>query len=211
MILDVGCGDGRFIRSLIEADIKAMFFATDITHQMIEIAKDELPDNVDRDVQLFVADAFRLPMQSDVRFKIIHMDSVLHHLIGNTRAKSKILIQKLVEVLVNKLTYDGCLIIEEFYYISSLFPTLTSFLVFYGLKMINFLKLDLSNYSREIRPGLEVNFLTPNQVKEVLTLYGRTILLQKKPTEIPKSYRAFLLKECGFITHVLEKSNKDNY
>ena len=38
--LDIGCGNGNFIKALIKANIKANYFAFDMTLKMIEIAKE---------------------------------------------------------------------------------------------------------------------------------------------------------------------------
>jgi hypothetical protein len=105
----------------------------------------------------------------------------------------------MIELLVSKLSDNGIIIVEEWYYVSYLLPQITSFVVFYGLKLINWLNLDLS-YTKEIRPGLEVNFLHPKQLLKILGWYGFSYLLNKAPVEIPATYKFFLLKEKGHIT-----------
>jgi SAM-dependent methyltransferase len=208
--LDVGCGDGNFIKALVKEGIKMRYFATDISLTMITRAKENL-DNCD--VELFVADGFKIPFRPGIKFDVIHIDSVLHHLIGRTRDKSTGLIEKMLELLVASLTAKGILIVEEWYYVSYLIPKLTSFIVFYGLKLINFLNLDLSSYTKEIRPGLEVNFLHPGQLSEILSRYGSVYLLHKRsgyhalhniPGRVPASYRLFLLKDSGHIAYMLK-------
>ncbi len=208
--LDVGCGDGNFIKALVKEGIKMRYFATDISLRMIRTAKENL---VNCDVELFVADGFKFPYRPSVKFDVIHIDSVLHHLIGRTRDKSASLIDEMLGLLVARLSDKGILIVEEWYYISYLIPKLTSFVVFYGLKLINFLKLDLSSYTKEIRPGLEVNFLHPGQLSEILSRYGSVYLLHKRsgyhalhniPGRVPASYRLFLLKDSGHIAYMLK-------
>ena len=83
-ILDLGCGDGSFIKGMIRAGIQADYIATDISHVMVNMAKNNL---YNRKIKLFVADGFNLPLKSNIKFDI-HIDSVLHHLIGKTRAES---------------------------------------------------------------------------------------------------------------------------
>lgn len=202
--LDVGCGDGSFIKALVKAGINMDYFAIDISFKMITMAKENL---VDSNVKLFLADGMNIPVRQDIKFDIIHIDSVLHHVIERTRGKSTALIKKILEILVDKLSDNGILIVEEWYYSSYIIPTFTSFIVFYGLKLINFLKLDLS-FTREIRPGLEVNILHPKQLVKILGTYGSTSLLNKTPTELPKTYKLFLMKESGHITYILEKGTK---
>jgi|SRR5215217_18999 SAM-dependent methyltransferase len=202
--LDVGCGDGSFIEALVKAGINMDYFATDISFKMITMAKENL---VGCNVKLFLADSFNVPIRQDIKFDIIHIDSVLHHVIERTRGKSTALIKKILEILVDKLSDNGILIVEEWYYSSYIIPTFTSFVVFYGLKLINFLKLDLS-FTREIRPGLEVNILHPKQLVKILSTYGSISLLNKTPTEVPKMYKLFLMKESGHITYILEKKKE---
>jgi SAM-dependent methyltransferase len=212
--LDVGCGDGSFVKTLIREGIKMHFFATDISLSMIRTAKENLANH---NVQLFAADGFNIPLKSDIKFDIIHIDSVLHHLIGKTRSKSMRLIEQMIELLVARLSPNGILIVEEWYYISYIFPTLTSFIVFYGLKLLNFLKLDLSKFTKEIRLDLEVNILHPDQISDLLSTYGSVHLLEKRsgyhgmhniPGGVPASYRLFLLKDSGHITYILKNGER---
>jgi 2-polyprenyl-3-methyl-5-hydroxy-6-metoxy-1,4-benzoquinol methylase len=199
-LLDVGCGDGSFIKCLVGAGIRMNYFGSDLSFRMITLGKKNLTDY---NVELFVADAFNIPIKPNLKFDIIHLDSVLHHLIGKTRGKSTDLVKRMIELLVSKLSDNGIIIVEEWYYVSHLLPQFTSFLVFYGLKLINWLNLDLS-YTKEIRPGLEVNFLHPKQLLKILGRYGFAYLLNKAPVEIPASYKLFLLKEKGHLTYILK-------
>lgn len=200
--LEVGCGDGSFIKCLVEAGVRMNYFASDLSFRMITLAKENLSDY---NVQLFVADAFSIPIKPNLKFDVIHLDSVLHHLIGKTRGKSTDLVKRMIELLVSKLSDNGIIIVEEWYYVSYLLPEFTSFIVFYGLKLINLLNLDLS-YTREIRPGLEVNFLHPKQLLKILGCYGFTYLSNKTSVKIPSTYKLFLLKEKGHITYILKKN-----
>jgi 2-polyprenyl-3-methyl-5-hydroxy-6-metoxy-1,4-benzoquinol methylase len=199
-LLDVGCGDGSFIKCLFEAGVRINYFASDLSFRMITLGKKNLTDC---NVELFVADAFNIPLKPNLKFDVIHLDSVLHHLIGKTRGKSTDLVKRMIELLVSKLSDNGIIIVEEWYYVSYLLPQFTSFVVFYGLKVINWLNLDFS-YTKEIRPGLEVNFLHPNQLLKILGRYGFSYLLNKAPVEIPATYKLFLLKEKGHMTYVLK-------
>jgi hypothetical protein len=199
-LLDVGCGDGSFIKCLVGAGIRMNYLASDLSFRMITLGKKNLADC---NVELFVADAFNIPLKPNLKFDVIHLDSVLHHLIGNTRGKSTELVKRMIELLVSKLSDNGIIVVEEWYYISYILPQITSFVVFYGLKLINWLNLDLS-YTKEIRPGLEVNFLHPKQLLKILGRYGSPYLLNKAPVEIPATYKLFLLKEKGHIIYVLK-------
>ncbi len=199
-ILDIGCGDGSFIKNMIEAGINAEFIGSDISSSMINIAKEKL--NGQSGVELFVADGFELPLIAETKFDLIHIDSVLHHLVGKTRSKSQYLANQLLDVLTKRLSENGILVVEEMYYISYLIPQITSSLIFYGLKILDTLHLDLSRIIKKYQPGLEVNFFYDKQIERMLREYGDPVVLIKKdPDTVPRLYRFLLLKEFGHISY----------
>ncbi len=201
-ILDLGCGDGTFIKSMIMGGVNAVFIGSDISSAMISMAKEKLSS--DQSVELLVADGFKLPLNSELRFDVIHIDRVLHHLIGKTISKSLGLAEQMIDLLIKKLSANGVLVIEEVYYVSYLIPKITSSLVFYGLKFLNSLHLDLSNVMSECQPGLEVNFFCDQEIEKLLKARCETLLLVKKhPVNVPKLYRFFLLKEFGHISYMV--------
>lgn len=203
-VLDIGCGDGGFIKSLSQAKLDGEYFVTDLSFEMIQLAKKNL---LDTETKMLVADVFNLPFREDIKFDIIHIDSVLHHLVNGTRTKSNKLVSKTIKLLVNRLTSNGIFMIDEWYFISFIGTSFASFLIFYGLKLINTLKIDLS-FIGEIRPGLEVNFLEPKKFLKVLSSYGCPQLLMKRNVNFPIIYKLFLLKEKGRITYVLRKGSQ---
>jgi SAM-dependent methyltransferase len=204
-MLDVGCGDGSFIKSIIMTGIDAVFIGTDISHNMINIAKNNLDY---KGVELFEADGFKLPIKSETKFDLIHIDSVLHHLIGNTRSRSIFLVNLMLKLLIDRLSENGVLVIEEMHYVSYIFPNITSSVIFYGLKLLNFLHLDISRIINEFQPGLEVNFLYDKEIEKLLESYGNVRLIKKELwKKIPKLYKVFLLKEAGHISYMLQLTN----
>jgi SAM-dependent methyltransferase len=199
-ILDIGCGDGSFIKNALTGGIDADFVGFDISINMLKMAK----NSVDRPgVQLIAADGFKMPLKPEAKFDLIHIDSVLHHLIGKTRAESVRLIDLFCKQLRNRLSKNGSLIVEEVYYASHAFPQITSCLIFYGLKLLNFLRLDLSKIMGELLPGLEVNFLHPKQIEELLGKHGIIQLTKRTPWPVPMLYRLLLLKELGHVSYVI--------
>jgi SAM-dependent methyltransferase len=130
-VLDMGCGKGNFIKAMIERGLKAHYIGTDISIRMIELAKNNLQST---DVDLLAADGFKVPIKPTLTFDVIHIDSLLHHLVGPSRAKSFCLVKELIEKLISVLSPHGMLIVEEMYYDSYLIPQLTSFIIFYTLK-----------------------------------------------------------------------------
>lgn len=199
-ILDIGCGDGSFIKSVLTEGIHADFIGVDISIKMLKMAKNSLESS---GVQLLAADGFKMPLKPGSKFDLIHIDSVLHHLIGKTRAESVRLIDLFCKQLKDRLSENGSIVVEEIYYVSYIFPQITSSLIFYGLKLLNFLRLDVSKIVGELLPGLEVNFLHNNQIEELLEQYGKVKLIKQTPWPIPRLYRLFLLKNLGHISYLI--------
>ena len=152
------------------------FIGTDVSLSMINMAKKNL--NYPR-VELFLADGFRLPLKSESKFDLIHLDSVLHHLIGNTKHQSIFLVNLMLKVLSDRLSENGVLVIDEMHYISHIKPNITSSIIFYGLKLWNFLHLDISRILNEFQLGLEVNFLYDKELEKLLEQYGIVRLIKK--------------------------------
>jgi SAM-dependent methyltransferase len=200
-ILDVGCGNGNFTKALFNAGVNGHFFATDISFNMVQIARLNL---IEFNVKLFVADGFNVPLRPNLKFDIIHVDSVLHHLIGKTRNASVELIRKMIELLCSLLSDKGFLIVEDLFYNSYFIPTFTAGLIFYGLRYIDFLNIDLRRFNDQMRPGLIVNFLHEKHLLDILAKFGVASSLNKRYWKVPKLYRVLLLKEFGHITCLLE-------
>ena len=199
-VLDLGCGDGSFIKDMIKSGIDGDFIGIDVSQTMINMARENLNNPL---VKLLLGDGFNLPLRSDLKFDLIHIDSVLHHLIAATRGRSLVLIDRLIQVLIERLEEDGILVIEEFYYNSYTLQHMTSSIIFYGLKLINFLHIDVSKVFNEVKPELEVNFLSDREIEELLQrneLAFRSI--RRIKNKVPRLYRLFLLKDTGYISFI---------
>ncbi|MDQ6865575.1 MAG: hypothetical protein M3044_17325 [Thermoproteota archaeon] len=101
-----------------------------------------------------MCDGLKKPLKPEVKFDIIDVDSVLHHLIGRIRTESVRLIHLFCKQLKDRLSENGSLVVEVY--------------VFYGMKLLNFLRLDVSKLVGDLLPGLEVNFLHHKQIEELL-------------------------------------------
>ena len=200
-VFDLGCGDGSFIQAFIKAGISADYIGSDISQVMINMAKQNLDYHR---IGLFVADGFKLPLQPQTKFDIIHIDSVLHHLIEITRSKSWRLSNKMLDLLVSMLFVNGILIVEEYYYDSYIIPHITSSIVFYGLKLLKFLRLDISKIMTDCKPGLEVNFFYEKQLCDALKHYGTVQRIKKRPDKLSKLQRVFLAKDIGHVSYILK-------
>jgi SAM-dependent methyltransferase len=205
--LDLGCGDGTLIKSANSSAFDFQFLGTDVSYEMIKAARDNLRGiNVD----LIVCDGFNLPIKNEIKFDIVHSAYVLHHLIGLTKGKSLDMVGKLLRILAETLSKKGILIIHEVYYDSYMIPSLTSFLIFYMLKFLNLINLDMSRIIKEFQLGLEVNFMNTEEIKSVMEqLGGRVQMVGKDPWVMPKFRRMMLLKERGSVTLTCEFDNSD--
>jgi hypothetical protein len=201
--LDIGCGGAPFIKSMLAMGIDAVFVGFDVSLNMLRTGK--LSVDTSR-VNFVAADGFKMPLRLEARFDLIHMDSVLHHLVGKTKAKSLELANIFCEQLTEQLSEKGAIVVEEVYYASHIVPKLTSWLIFYGLKLLNLLHLDVSRIAGELLPGLEVNFLSEKEIEKLLGRYGVVKLIKKNPWPRPKLYRLLLLKDYGHISYLVTQS-----
>ena len=200
-ILDIGCGDGSFLKGLRKAGLDGSFIGIDISFNLIKKAHDNV---IDHGIHLLVTDGFNLPFNQKEKFDLIHIDSVLHHLIGKTRYHSLELSKKLLKVIYSALSPNGLIIVEEMYYNSRLLPFFTSSFVFYALRAINASKIDLSRIRSEVKPGLEVSFFYEQQLKDILNKYGDVEILSKIPSKISNLEKTLLLKERGHISYLVK-------
>lgn len=202
-ILDFGCGDGSFIKSLITAGIKANYFGTDLSHRMI---KSTALDPIFATSNFFVSDGFNLPIHEQCMFDVIHLDSVLHHLIDKSWRKSRGLSNRMLEILYGKLKKDGILIIEDIFYDSYIHPSLTSLIIFYGLKLFNKLHFDIGKVLKEYHPGLEVRFLQTGELEVCINQAQNRINLRRNKWKVPFSYKLFMLREFGHSSYIVVKN-----
>lgn len=200
-ILDLGCGDGSFFKSLKTFEINGEFVGVDLSHAMASKALKNL-SSVQAD--LIVGDGFNLPVRKNLKFHVIHIDCVLHHLIASNRKRSKELSRKLLTLLHERLSQDGLIVVEEMYYNSFLLQNLTSRIVFYGLKFINNLHLNISRFRSEFQPGLEVNFFSETELQKLfLFISEKNHEIKRAKTKVPKFYRVFFLKDFGRVSYMV--------
>jgi hypothetical protein len=185
---------------MLATGISALFLGFDISINMLKTAKKSVENSK---VELVAADAFKMPLRQEARFDLIHIDSVLHYLVGSTRNKSIQLATLFCSQLMDQLSADGRIVVEQIYYVSHLFPTISSRLIFYGLKLLNLLHIDASKIMNEFNPGLEVNFLGDKKIERLLRNYLTVYLINKTPWPRSKLYRLLFLKDLGHITYML--------
>jgi ubiquinone/menaquinone biosynthesis C-methylase UbiE len=201
-ILDVGCGNGAFIESVLESGMSiASIVGVDVSQGMIDVAKERLAKF--HNVKLEVANGFELSKILNTKFDIIHIDSVLHHLTARTQGGSKKLAIRMIKELLKLSSHDGIIIVEELHYKSAIMPTITSKIIFYGLKLLNALHIDGRRFMRDLHPGLEVNFFHQQEIAEMLSAFGRVTIVYSGKYEIGRKMRYFLLNEFGKVVFSL--------
>lgn len=103
-VLDVGCGSGLFADAVGEVLDSSSIFGTEITRDMYS----ERSSNVD----LLLSDAQNLPFESD-SFRLIHLDAVLHHIVGDSRSESKDKARQTFSELFRILEPGGYILLTE--------------------------------------------------------------------------------------------------
>jgi SAM-dependent methyltransferase len=200
-ILDLGCGDGSFMRALARSGVKGNFVGIDLSYNMVSQA---LRESERGSTGLLVADGFNLPIQAEIRFDLIHIDSVLHHLISKSRRGSRKLAEKFIMLLHDRLSENGVILVEEMYYVSFVFPEFTSATIFYGLKLINILGIDFSKIRNEFQPGLEVNFFSEEGLQKLFDKFSKNVnRIKRTPLRVPRLYRVFLAKQLGHVSYAV--------
>ena len=81
------------------------------------------------------------------------------------------LVEAIIGYLVQRLTKDGSLILVEVYYNSFLIPSITSAIIFYGLKFFSHFDIYLSKIIKEFPPGLDIDFLYDKELVKFLDKY----------------------------------------
>lgn len=199
--LDDGCGKGTFLRQMKEAFPQAGLTGVDTAENMLEVARQKVPQAELRNVRAFELD------QLGRTFDVIHMGSLLHHLIGPSRKASASMASQMVELALSMTADGGMVVIDEVHYESFLHIEMTASVIFHGLKILNKLQLDMSRYMPEIQLGLEVSFFSERQLVQLARKFvgDNFEVVSKNHWPIPAVYRLFLLKDLGSICVVLHK------
>lgn len=125
-VLDVGCGSGLFADAVGELFESSSTFGTEITREMYS--------GQSVDVELLLSDAQSLPFESE-SFQLIHLDAVLHHIVGETRSESKKKAKRTFSELFRVLEPGGhILLTERIQRGRAVSDELLSSAIFYGLK-----------------------------------------------------------------------------
>lgn len=159
-LLDVGCGSGYFLEA-IESETPVTAIGVDISRAMLS--------NQSGVVQGSVTD---LPFQEE-SFDYIHIDTVLHHLVGDSRTESLENAQECLAALFQCLKKDGRLLLTEHIFESPIKPSIAPALIYYILSSAS---KPFSFLHPEIQEGLVASFFTRSQIRSLVSHSGGTVI-----------------------------------
>lgn len=125
-VLDIGCGKGNFLKQAKETCPYAHLFGIDISIGMLAQAF-----NI---TSFICSSALLMPFKKET-FDIVHIDALLHHLIGAKRHECNLQASKAISEAVSVLRVGGYLLIAEPIYE----PEFVGFMIFYLKKIIAFI------------------------------------------------------------------------
>lgn len=202
-VLEIGCGDGFLLEYVLEHTDVAEAYGLDVSTEMLP----GLDDDVRATYLHGSATDLPLPFQPET-FDFVVMSDVLHHLVGDHRAHSKLKAQAALIEATNLLKPGGYLIVKDIYYRSPVGPDVsTSYVIFYGLKYLTGLA---SAIDEQAAPGLLVSFYTRDELLEMLRQSGtrvvRTEIERTPATSLP---RRVLVGESACIRLYAEKKRRE--
>jgi len=154
--LDIGCGKGVFLKVISENCPNAQVFGLDISIGMLSKSFKKVP--------LVCGSVRLLPFNKGI-FDIVHLDSVLHHLLGPKRSECYLSTEQALSELFSILRTKGYLLLAEPIYE----PAFVGFIIFYIKKMVCF----LTNNKRIGKIGAPiVSFYSENKIKRILSKFA---------------------------------------
>lgn len=162
--VDLGCGDGYFLDEVGKKTSIDKLVGVDISKEML--------NKYDGDADLIAGSVGDIPL-SENSVDLIHIDTVLHHLVGSTRQESKKKMAQAVKDIKTILSEESYLIISEHCMTSRMIPSLIPVGLFLMLKHFS---SPLSRFHPEIKSGLLVSFYTISEIREVVENCGGSVV-----------------------------------
>ena len=193
--LDIGCGSGRFLNYAFQDMAEENLYGIDISAEM-------LPDEPTLNEQYLLGSATAPPLRTE-QFEMIHMENVLHHIVGNSRTESKKMARKTIDKCLSLLQPGGYFLLSELFYEGPVYPPLPSYIIFNVLKHMPNLS---SIVDPEAIPGLSVSFFTRSELVDVIDNSSADLLdAQIQYWEAQTLLRKVLIKDYGQIHLFIHK------
>jgi len=193
--LEIGFGAGLFLRAINTRFEIDKVCGIDLSEQMVKRARTN-------NFILIQGEILNIPFK-ERSFNLIYIESLLHHLISDTKKKSKDLTILALKNIRNILKPEGFLLLKEVFYESYIFSKLTSLLVFYLLKMFN--TINIPPPIKEASRNLMVSFYTRSELEELLKDHNG-IIVEKKEYEKKCNLKEkiFFLDKKGVIIFLVQ-------
>jgi SAM-dependent methyltransferase len=150
-VLEVGGGTGYLLSLLAKESNDAQLYNCELTYQAYR-------DQADPNILFIGGNGLSLPF-SESKFDYVIAKNLLHHLVSNTRKKSKILAQRAAAELQRVVKNEGYIIIVEQYHQYRFCASILFYLTLFLSK--GSVRLEALG----IRPKVVVSFLTPSEIK----------------------------------------------
>lgn len=196
LFVDVGCGNGWFQNAVVERTPIANVVGVDVSRGMMDRTNAG---------EFALGSGTDLPLQ-DGTADFVHVDAVLHHLVGATRRESFERAQRAIEHALRVLTDDGCLILTEHCFHGRLVRAWAPWAIFYLLKY----GTKPGQYLHpEIEDGLRASFFTDEQVATLVERAGGTVVEREEYVVESKLVEKPFLNERRRINFYVEPDRTD--
>lgn len=166
-VLDVGCGSGAFLEYVLEKTPASKGYGIDISSGM-------LPDNAGKKSGYILGDAQSIPFKES-SFDTVHLDTVLHHVVGRTRAEYKRQVIAVLGEIRRVLKPGGDLVLTERVQRGRFLRDVhLSLAIFYTLKYASFLAKPFYRRARIQQPP--ISFYSENEIFQMLLESGFSIV-----------------------------------
>jgi ubiquinone/menaquinone biosynthesis C-methylase UbiE len=200
--LDVGCGFPHFLNAIKKTLKIKQLYGIDISRRTIKLCNQTIKNNI----FFCLGDAKRLPFKTN-SFDCISMYTILHHIVGKNRTKSKENAINAILETKRLLKHGGFLLLTEPYYESIGVKTLTSNILFNFLSLFTNFKIT-SLLLKEAPQGLIISFYTRSELRKMIRSNGGIIVHESiKTWKIGFKEKIALLHKRGKIRFLIQYTN----
>ena len=194
-ILDVGCGNGSFLKQVSKTRRTIKLYGSDESSSYLRIAK----KNVDAD---FILDDI-ISTKIKKKFDTITAIALLHHLIGKTRKDSKNLTKKTLQNCSNMLNDGGCIIIMEPVF-SNRFLMDIIFYIKKFFTIISAKRITIFGYWNNLGAPV-VSYFSKESISQLVVESGLEIIKSKYIVYKPKKIFKLLCTQRGDLYLMVKK------